>query len=762
MDTPGQPTPAPRSGKPLAIAAIIVVVLFLGSGLYFWLSGGLSGMTDDDETEANVNATTNQATPEPVNLNSTTNTTETTNTVANANQAVTNAETTPVVASERTITYQRADHGFQFVIPGDWSATQYGSGFTERDTLVYANTPSSADPSVSFRVNFFNNVDSTLEQWTTAHAPELRGDSQTAGTRVIAGQTAISYDMVTNGAEFESRQSNYYYLQRDGHVYELNIEGQQSALTIYRDELNAVLNSFTFVDPKPIIVVAGPSTLTKVSPSGNTTQTVEWLAAPESINIEEPLVTEDEFQSVIGRQYYKMATVTAGSYAGKDLVIVLERPGGPSFGDTLYRVIYDATSKTFVYLEKHSADLQYLQKPISYDTSATVTGLEMPETIAIPGSTTSLKAELYNQNQLFSDLTDLEKEFDDATVGPVFYSASHKCLVVETPDHLVKRYYYQLPFAKNFVDREFVSSASLFVPDVTWSDGLTATGEYTFNEPNGGCGSSACNAIYTTRDLGGENVLKAAGTTSNGDTVYEYANPDHAVLQETYDAYLVPEPQNKKTFEQYKAAHPLFYWKDPFGRWVRFKSNEYMPAVECGKPVIYLYPTSPTKVNVQVAPTGGFTYTDPIYPAGGWTVQAQPSGQLTMLDGQAYPYLFWEGYGMNYQQPEAGFMVKRADVPAFLTKTLAQLGLNETESRDFMDFWVPRMTEKPWYFVTFVDQPTFDQLAPLTVTPKPQTVIRVFMDYQGLDEAHSVKPLDIVTPQRKGFTVVEWGGALHR
>jgi hypothetical protein len=63
---------------------------------------------------------------------------------------------------------------------------------------------------------------------------------------------------------------------------------------------------------------------------------------------------------------------------------------------------------------------------------------------------------------------------------------------------------------------------------------------------------------------------------------------------------------------------------------------------------------------------------------------------------------------------------------------------------------------------TFVPQEQFDQLAPLAVSPQPDTVIRVFMDYQGLDKYQEVAAPVITTPQRKGFTVVEWGGALHQ
>ncbi len=61
------------------------------------------------------------------------------------------------------------------------------------------------------------------------------------------------------------------------------------------------------------------------------------------------------------------------------------------------------------------------------------------------------------------------------------------------------------------------------------------------------------------------------------------------------------------------------------------------------KPVIYLYPTEPTKVEVQLQYQGRLTATYPAY-EDGWQVLVEPDGTLWNLqDGQPYSYLFWEG-----------------------------------------------------------------------------------------------------------------------
>jgi hypothetical protein len=54
-----------------------------------------------------------------------------------------------------------------------------------------------------------------------------------------------------------------------------------------------------------------------------------------------------------------------------------------------------------------------------------------------------------------------------------------------------------------------------------------------------------------------------------------------------------------------------------------------------------------------------------------------------------------------------------------------------------------------------------NQLAPLTVTPKPDTIIRILMDFKALEKPEPAVGYPIRTPERKGFTVVEWGGVLR-
>ena len=93
---------------------------------------------------------------------------------------------------------------------------------------------------------------------------------------------------------------------------------------------------------------------------------------------------------------------------------------------------------------------------------------------------------------------------------------------------------------------------------------------------------------------------------------------------------------------------------------------------------------------------------------------------------------------------------------------LSFFGLNKKESADFTEYWVPELSGKKYVFITFYSQKRIDEEAPLTVSPKPDTVIRVYFDHKKLDKKINVKPQTLTSTERKGFTVVEWGGKRYK
>jgi len=306
------------------------------------------------------------------------------------------------------------------------------------------------------------------------------------------------------------------------------------------------------------------------------------------------------------------------------------------------------------------------------------------------------------------------------------------------------------------------------IPQIVWSDSTLNTKTY-LKGKLGGCGYLDTTHVIpeaTAREL---NLVKVG--TSNDPRKTPVFEPAFYDIEYFKDAFNVVTWENtpiegedpKAVLRSYKEfVHPYLYVRDANGRWVEMVSNEIVPPVECGKPVIYLYPTKPTDVTVFLAPEGGFSYTEPVYNKG-WRVTAHPDGTLVNKDdGKTYPYLFWEGRGGLYSAPEKTWVIEKSQVESFLNKTLTQMNLNAQETKDFIEFWLPRMQDKPYYRIGFHGTQTMDSLAPLSLSVKPDHVFRILMDYSPLETRESANPPTVLPKaNRNGFSIIEWGGVLR-
>lgn len=194
---------------------------------------------------------------------------------------------------------------------------------------------------------------------------------------------------------------------------------------------------------------------------------------------------------------------------------------------------------------------------------------------------------------------------------------------------------------------------------------------------------------------------------------------------------------------------------------IRFHSSDFIEV--CKKPVIYLYPstTQSVHINLDLQGTLGFTY--PAYNKG-WDIVADPDGRLHQ-NGHDYNYLFWEGR-TNFKAEDVsrseGFLVWRDSLVPFFERTLSAMGLRANEIEDYITYWAPQMQVNECSYVHFLFNDDFGKYAPLTVTPKPDQLFRIFMLWGAAGETRSLTPQQLPSFTRKGFTVVEWGGAeLH-
>lgn len=176
------------------------------------------------------------------------------------------------------------------------------------------------------------------------------------------------------------------------------------------------------------------------------------------------------------------------------------------------------------------------------------------------------------------------------------------------------------------------------------------------------------------------------------------------------------------------------------------------------KPVIYLYPEVKTEVSVSVdfPNGGGLTCTYPEY-GEGWKMTALPDGTLYDESGNEYYCLYWEGAGLPLSDLGEGWCVSGEDTAEFLREKLLEIGLTAREANEMIIYWLPILQKNPYNLISFHFE-DYDCTAPLTVSPNPDTLIRVFMTYTPLEEPTEPKPQDLPHYEREGFTLVEWGG----
>ncbi len=289
-------------------------------------------------------------------------------------------------------------------------------------------------------------------------------------------------------------------------------------------------------------------------------------------------------------------------------------------------------------------------------------------------------------------------------------------------------------------------------------DGATNSATYLKGKV-GGCGFQDMTDVVTDVP-----ELTAVGYALADDEVLIYEPKDYTLtmFDDEYTSWSAMHTDSDNSRAAFAAIHPLFFYQDAIGRWIQFTKVDVVPPGECGKPVIYLYPETTTKIDVSLAPKGGFTKSEPAY-NDGWHVVAEPNGQLLNLgDGVTYPYLFWEGRGGMYSEPTKYWVVAQADVHTFLVSTLARLGLNTQETADFMEFWEPRMQGAPYYKIGFHGTNVMNAIAPMKLSQSADTLVRILMDFSELSSPlASNPPMLPATPVRKGFTVIEWGGVIR-
>lgn len=174
-------------------------------------------------------------------------------------------------------------------------------------------------------------------------------------------------------------------------------------------------------------------------------------------------------------------------------------------------------------------------------------------------------------------------------------------------------------------------------------------------------------------------------------------------------------------------------------------------------PNLYLYPEETTQVTVELGfPLGGeVTLSDPPY-EDGWDVTVAPDGTIE----REFPYLFYEVRLPHRVQRESGWILAAEDLERGFMTLLREQGFVGREITDFLDYWLPLMTDSPWYGIYPLPA---DELVTLSISPAPDRRRRFWLFMEPLDSPLTIAPPPAPPPlSRDGFTVVEWGAFLGR
>ncbi len=520
--------------------------------------------------------------------------------------------------------------------------------------------------------------------------------------------------------------------------------------------------------------VPTPSPRPSVDTTSVTDDGVTWLAEPQEVkglSLLSISSTSDYFNSLDKNNihYYKI-----GSDSGKDIIL------GEVIGSFYHYAV-------FHFLKNNDKDYELL-------TSHSESQLEDKTYggLALGTKITKQNPKLYQsikyQPTLSLQKTDLSSSGND----PIWFQEEQRRLTNYKPPRVFKKFettaygdvyrltetgYDDYQMDKFFLRRpdgtgqyyqlrpDFIGDD--YIPRVTWNDGTKNTAQYRI-DGLGSCGSSVSLAILGDNTMSN---LEAGGKTDKGETVYVFKTINSPIAQNKLDGYndyvshsgsdtdFHGNPAKPLTADEFLKAHPLFVYKDALDRLILFDSEKYGHLAECGKPVIYLYPTKKTDISVKVG--ANITVSEPDY-GSGWQVTAQPDGTLTTQDGKTYHSLYWEGIGKEYPSISEGTVIPTNQVESTIRTQLAQLSLNTQETTDFLEFWLPKMPKTPFVRLTWFGTRQMDRLAPLIITPRPDTVLRVFLDFEGLQSPISLPAQHLTALPRKGFTVVEWGGLLRK
>ena len=255
-------------------------------------------------------------------------------------------------------------------------------------------------------------------------------------------------------------------------------------------------------------------------------------------------------------------------------------------------------------------------------------------------------------------------------------------------------------------------------------------------------------------------------------TLFQYEGTEFVIAGETAtNADGEFELQEVKTGNYIVAAEKVLDPGAPFPLYVAVESEAFfcdgmnlfqvedliLTEIMVEKPAVYIYPEQPGRFEVElefgqaIRLTAMFSdYVE------GWDVSVDESGRIDAT----WDYLFYEIAMRGAPMIKEGWCLSWSELPKGLELITKDLGLNEAEQDDFLDYWMSRLPRRNYYEILPVIGNNLDAWVELKITPAPDAVLRFWLFFKGNDSAAEPTAPSVHAFERTGTTVVEWGGAV--
>lgn len=121
---------------------------------------------------------------------------------------------------------------------------------------------------------------------------------------------------------------------------------------------------------------------------------------------------------------------------------------------------------------------------------------------------------------------------------------------------------------------------------ITWERGFENDDRYQPYSFVGNVPRPSCSEVVSSEEVGPLSGLARAGTTADGDPIYSPRDPTRHPLtvqafnywNSDWQIHSSPE-EHRPTMREFFKEHPtaVFFWKNPFGKWIRYTSFDIIP-----------------------------------------------------------------------------------------------------------------------------------------------------------------------------------------